>query len=112
MTTMKTILKPVLTLAVALSVSTVSATAFSAGKSNIDFDKVNINLSDQNSLQRGAKTFVNYCLSCHSASYMRYEHMSRDLGIDREVVEKNMLFAGKRIGDLMKASMTEKDAAA
>jgi len=82
-----------------------------AGKSKIHLDSPNINMSDRNSLQRGAKTFVNYCLSCHSASYMRYEHMSRDLGIDPEVVKSNMLFAGSKIGDLMKASMSEKDAA-
>lgn len=109
---MTTILKPLLTLTIALSMGLVSVTAQSAGKSSIHLDKANVNLSDKNSLQRGAKTFVNYCLSCHSASYMRFEHMSTDLGIDKAVVEKNMLFAGNRIGDLMKVSMNKKDAAA
>ncbi|MEJ2761927.1 MAG: cytochrome c1, partial [Gammaproteobacteria bacterium] len=37
-----------------------------------------VNLSDKASLRRGARTFVNYCLSCHSASFMRYNRMGRD----------------------------------
>jgi len=88
-----------------------AGTPVSAAETNIDLLKPHINLSDKNSLQRGAQTFVNYCLSCHNASYMRYEHMSRDLGISEELVKENMLFAGDRIGDLMKAAMDPDDAA-
>jgi ubiquinol-cytochrome c reductase cytochrome c1 subunit len=73
-------------------------------------DKVYVNLSDRGSLQRGARMFVNYCLSCHSASYMRYTRLSTDLGISEELVEENLLFAGDKIGDLMITTMP-KDAA-
>ncbi len=51
----------------------------SGGAGNLD--KVYIDLSNQPSLQRGARTFVNYCLSCHNASFMRYGRMATDLGI-------------------------------
>jgi len=47
-----------------------------AASSGIPLDKVKVDLSDQASLQRGAKIFVNYCLSCHSASFMRYNRMA------------------------------------
>ena len=51
-------------------------------------DPVKIDLNDKPSLQRGARLFVNYCLSCHSASYMRYNRVGQDLGISEELVEK------------------------
>lgn len=73
-------------------------------------DHVKIDLHDQASLQRGARTFVNYCLSCHNASYMRYNRMGEDLGISDELIQKNMLFAGNKVGDLMKVAMRPDDA--
>jgi ubiquinol-cytochrome c reductase cytochrome c1 subunit len=76
----------------------------------IECDRVLIDLDDKPSLQRGARTFVNYCLSCHSASYMRYNRMGRDLGISEELVKENLLFAADKVGDLMKAVMRKEDA--
>jgi ubiquinol-cytochrome c reductase cytochrome c1 subunit len=38
-------------------------------------DKAPVNLADHESLQRGARIFVNYCLNCHSAAAMRYSRM-------------------------------------
>jgi ubiquinol-cytochrome c reductase cytochrome c1 subunit len=73
-------------------------------------DHVNIDLHDKPSLQRGARIFVNYCLSCHSASYMRYNRMGHDLGISDELVKENLLFAADKVGDLMKAVMPAADA--
>ena len=63
-------------------------------------------------LQNGARLFANYCLSCHSASYMRYNRM-RDIDLSPEDIEKNLLFVpGAKVGDLMKVSMAPKDAKA
>lgn len=76
----------------------------------IDCDPVRIDLNDQPSLQRGARIFVNYCLSCHSAAYMRYSRMGDDLGISEELVKENLLFAADKVGDLMKAVMRKEDA--
>ncbi len=61
------------------------------------------------SLQNGAKLFVNYCLNCHAAASMRYNRM-RDLGLTEEQIKSNLLFASEKTGDLMKVSMTPKDA--
>lgn len=76
----------------------------------VECDPVKIDLSDKPSLQRGARIFVNYCLSCHSAGYMRYNRMGTDLGISEELVEENLLFAADKVGDLMKAVMRKEDA--
>ncbi|MGI9311195.1 MAG: cytochrome c1 [bacterium] len=67
-------------------------------------------LQDKPSLQRGAKLFVNYCLSCHSAKFMRYSRMARDLEIPPKLVERNMLFASDKIGDPMETTMPARDA--
>ena len=73
-------------------------------------DHVNIDLNDKPSLQRGARIFVNYCLSCHSAAYMRYNRMGQDLGISDELVKENLLFAADKVGDTMMAVMPPDDA--
>ncbi len=76
----------------------------------VECDPVKTDLNDQASLQRGARIFVNYCLSCHSAGYMRYNRMGQDLGISEELVKENLLFATDKVGDLMKAVMPAEDA--
>jgi len=60
-------------------------------------------------LQNGAKLFVNYCLNCHAASAMRYNRL-RDLGLSEDQIKGNLLFAGDKVGDLMKVSLSAKDA--
>ncbi|WP_248851379.1 cytochrome c1 [Thiomicrospira microaerophila] len=55
---------------------------------NIKLEKVNNNLRDLDSLQRGASLFTNYCMACHSVQYMRYNRIARDLGwTDEQAVE-------------------------
>ena len=69
-----------------------------------------VDLDDRASLQRGAKLFVNYCLSCHSLEFMRYNRMGRDLGLTDEQVTENMLFAGDKVVDEMKVALRSEDA--
>jgi ubiquinol-cytochrome c reductase cytochrome c1 subunit len=86
-----------------------SAQVFAAG-SSMELDEIEIDITDQASLQRGAKTFVNYCLSCHSASFMRYNRMAKDLGLSDEQVKDNLMFASDKIGDTMTVAMRAEDA--
>ncbi len=86
--------------------------ALPAAETHVKLDPVQIDLDDRASLQRGARIFVNYCLSCHSAAYMRYNRMGHDLGISDELVKENLLFAADKVGDLMKAVMPKDDAKA
>lgn len=64
-----------------------------------------INVDDKVSLQRGAQIFINNCLGCHSAQYMRYERMAEDLEIPIDILKKNLLFTSERPGDPMLTSM-------
>ena len=78
-----------------------------SGGGDEGLDPVDINLADKASLQRGAKTFVNYCLSCHSAAYMRYERMGTDLGINEQLLRNNLMHATDKPGDTMTVTMSE-----
>jgi ubiquinol-cytochrome c reductase cytochrome c1 subunit len=73
-------------------------------------DEVHVDTTDIPSMQRGARLFVNFCLSCHSASYMRYERISTDLDIPLEVLREELMFTTDRVGDLMITTMPEDDA--
>lgn len=75
-----------------------------------ELESASIDLYDKSSLQRGAKYFVNYCLSCHSAKQLRYSRMAKDLDIAPELVELNLMFTGDKIFDGMTISMRPKDA--
>jgi len=66
-------------------------------------------MTDKAALQHGAKIFVNYCLSCHSASYMRYNRM-HDIGLTDDEIKKNLLFAADKVGDTMNVALDPKDA--
>ncbi|MBQ0957381.1 cytochrome c1 [Ideonella sp. 4Y11] len=61
------------------------------------------------SLQNGAKLFVNYCLNCHAAAFMRYNRLT-EIGLTEEQIRTNLLFAGDKVGDLMKVSMDARQA--
>lgn len=91
----------------ALATSLTVSSAALAAEVGVPLRHANVNLSDTGSLQRGAKYFVNYCLSCHSVSYMRYERMADDLDISHEILESNLMFAASKKGALMKAAMTQ-----
>ena len=85
--------------------------AMAAG-GGIHLDKAPIDLTDQESLKRGAKSFVSYCMGCHSAEYMRYNRIGADLGMSDVEVTDNLIFTrdakGERTkpGALMTISMT------
>lgn len=110
--------KLIATLLISLGSSLVCST-LALANSEVHLDEVEINLNNKASLQRGAKLFVNYCLSCHAASYMRYSRMGKDIGLSDAQVVDNMIFpadfsqdkAGKpkNPGQLMTVAMSEED---
>ncbi len=75
----------------------------------MELDHAPINGANQASLQRGAKTFINYCLNCHSAAYMRYNRL-HDIGLTDEEIKANLIFTGAKVGDTMTVAMNKKDA--
>ncbi len=86
------------------------ACAFASSDSGVHMDEANIDPNNTQSLQRGARLFVNYCLSCHSAALMRYERIGKDLGIKEKLVAQNLVFSGGKSGDLMTVATHPDDA--
>lgn len=99
---------PVLTLALAFNAA---AFAQHAEDGALLTEPANTDVSDLESLQRGARYFVNYCLGCHSAEYVRYNRVGTDLGLSEAQLVENIMFTGERPFDTMTNAMTPEDAA-
>jgi ubiquinol-cytochrome c reductase cytochrome c1 subunit len=80
-----------------------------AAETELELDRAPITHEDRASLQRGARMFVNYCLNCHSANYMRYNRL-RDLGLTEQQIRDNLIFTGVKVGELMKIAMDPAEA--
>ena len=81
-----------------------------ANTGGIEWDKFpKEKMTDIAALQHGAKLFVNYCLNCHSAAYMRYNRL-KDLELTDVQIKDNLMFASEKVGDVMKVSMDPKQA--
>ncbi|MFD2164996.1 cytochrome c1 [Thalassotalea euphylliae] len=84
--------------------------AFAAGPS-IPLDSANNDLSDKESLKRGFKAYINYCLGCHQLQYQRYNRTFADLGISDEEGKAEWMFTGEKVGDHITNTMPAKEAA-
>ena len=80
-----------------------------AAEGGIAWDKAPNKTNDVASLQNGAKLFVNYCLNCHSAAFMRYNRL-QDIGITEQQIKDNLLFTTDRVGETMKANIEPRQA--
>jgi len=93
------------------SLSLFATNLASANEGGIIWDKAPNNTNDLASLQHGAKLFVNYCLNCHSAAYMRFNRL-KDIGLTEQQIKENLLFTTDKVGDTMKANIDPKQAKA
>jgi len=87
----------------ALLLPVASHTATASGGAGVEHSGINI--SDTASLQRGAKWYVNYCFSCHTISYMRYNRLAEDLGLSEEMVMQNLVDSNAKFADTMDIAM-------
>jgi ubiquinol-cytochrome c reductase cytochrome c1 subunit len=74
-----------------------------------ELEPANNNIANTASLQRGAKYFVNYCMGCHSAQYVRYNRLAQDLQLTEDQLVQNLMFTGKRPFDTMDNAMEPAD---
>ena len=80
-------------------------------ENEIKLDSVQVNVEDKLSLQRGARVFVNYCVGCHSASFMRYSRLE-DLGLTEKQIVGNLMVTGDKPVETMTAALRRDDAKA
>jgi ubiquinol-cytochrome c reductase cytochrome c1 subunit len=81
-----------------------------AATEGFPLEEANADVSNLASLQRGARNFVNYCLGCHSAKYMRYSQLAEDLALTEDELRANLMFTGERIYDTMETAMPAEQA--
>ena len=94
----------------ALGAAALAAAASSTpGAEGARLDEIEVNVTDVASLQSGARTFVNYCLNCHSASLVRYNAL-RQIDLTDEQIRDNLMFTAEKIGMPMAIAMAPRDA--
>lgn len=94
---------------IALLVGLVSVPAV-AQHDGFELEAANNNVANTASLQRGAKYFVNYCMGCHSADYVRYNRLAADLQLSEDQLVQNLMFTGEQPFDTMSNAMRDADA--
>src|SRR5437764_15035009 len=94
----------------ALALALVGVAAASEGE-DMRMENVQMDRLDNASLQRGAATFVNYCLNCHSAQNMRYSRL-KDIGLTEDQIKNNLILTSAKLADTMSITMSRADAKA
>lgn len=92
----------------ALALAASSGQALASGGADIRMEPAPINRLSLESQQRGARVFVNYCLNCHSARYMRYNRLT-DLGLTETQIRENLMFPTDKVGSTMMVAMQPAD---
>jgi ubiquinol-cytochrome c reductase cytochrome c1 subunit len=82
-----------------------------AASGGVELESADIDSNSISSLQRGAANFMNYCSGCHSAKYVRYQTIGKDLDLSEEMLKENLMFNAQNIFDTIQTSMSNEDAA-
>ena len=101
-------MKDLLTALLAPLAAALLSSAAAAAGGGYRLERAPIDPADIVSLQAGARTFVNYCLNCHGAAYMRYNRLT-DLGLTEAQIRDNLMFASDKVGETMKVALSAKD---
>jgi ubiquinol-cytochrome c reductase cytochrome c1 subunit len=97
------------TLALVATMLAFPVASFAAG-GETHVDHAGNDIHNVASLQRGARNFVNYCLGCHSAKYVRYNRMAADIGLSEQQMIDNLMFTGDSPHQTMTNGMHSEDA--
>ncbi len=79
--------------------------SFAAGGAALE--RADIDPGNIASLQRGARNFMNYCSGCHSAQYVRYSTIGRDLEFSDEQLIDNLMFNAEKTFETISVSMPD-----
>ncbi len=101
---------PKLTALILVVVALIAGSGAVHGAGKVELLDAPVNLSDTASLQRGARLFMHYCASCHSAALVRYSRIAKDLGLSEAEVMTSLNFTGAKFGDPIEVAMDPSDA--
>jgi ubiquinol-cytochrome c reductase cytochrome c1 subunit len=87
----------------ALAALLITSGAFAA--SSVELEPAGNDPDNINSLQRGARNFMNYCAGCHSAKYVRFNTLGRDLNLSEDQLIENLMFNADKTFETIQATM-------
>ncbi len=93
--------------ALLLATIALTSTGLVLASGGAHLESANVDVDDKASLQRGAKVFTDYCLSCHSAKFVRFNRVATDLDMTETQVMENLNHLGVQFGSTMTAVMTD-----
>src|SRR5690606_33120341 len=96
--------------AAAAAVAALAASIAFGASEGVALEPANANINNTASLQRGAKYFVNYCLGCHSAQYVRYNKLAEGLKLTEDQLVQNLIFTDQQPFETMTNAMRRDDA--
>jgi ubiquinol-cytochrome c reductase cytochrome c1 subunit len=79
--------------------------------SGVSLEHAGNDVSDVNSLQRGARNYMNYCAGCHSAKYVRFNNIADDLELTDELMIENLMFNAEQTYETIQTNMSADDSA-
>jgi ubiquinol-cytochrome c reductase cytochrome c1 subunit len=79
--------------------------------SDIELEPAGNDPDNIKSLQSGARNFMNYCAGCHSAKYVRFNTLARDLELSEDQLVENLMFNAEKTFETIQATMPSGDAA-
>ncbi len=82
-----------------------AAGSAAAQEGGIALMKAGTDITNTDSLQRGARNFMNYCSGCHSMKYVRYNRMAEDLKIPQAELEHNLMLTTEKSSDGINSAM-------
>ena len=81
-----------------------------AAESLVPLESVSVDVSDLESVRRGAAHFVNYCMGCHSIKHLRYSRIGQDLELSEDELRKDVMVEDAKIHDSLISAMAKADA--
>ncbi|MGB5245817.1 MAG: cytochrome c1 [Woeseia sp.] len=101
------LIKKGILLSIGLFIGAGAALAAGAGP---ELDKADNDVENIASLQRGARNFMNYCSGCHSAKYVRYATIAKDLELSEDQVIAYLMFNAEKTFETIEVNMPPDDA--
>jgi ubiquinol-cytochrome c reductase cytochrome c1 subunit len=99
---MKNLIALVLTLLMSLAVH--------AEGVGLPLEDADVDITDLESLKRGARYYMDYCAGCHSVKHMRYSRMAADLKLsEQQLRAAGLMPPGSKFQDSLEGSMNPED---
>jgi ubiquinol-cytochrome c reductase cytochrome c1 subunit len=92
-------------MAVAAALGSIAGPRTAAAEEGEGLPHAGTDINNVESLQRGARNFMNYCSGCHSLKYVRYNRMAKDLEIPESQLPGNLMFTSDKPFDTVNSSM-------